>query len=171
MAAFRWAEVDAGTVVSDPAGWWRDPRLLPLLAEALADPFRGSGVTVVVGPESRGFLLGGLVARELGAGFVEAYKYATPGPGVLAEGPLAVRARLLSTADRVLAVDDWVETGTQLAAVAAIVARAGATFVGASVIMDARRDRSAVPPVRALLSASDLSDGVRPAAELPPQVP
>jgi adenine phosphoribosyltransferase len=136
-AAFRWVNGE----LSDPAGWWRDPELLAWIAAALAEPYRGSGITVIIGPESRGFLVGGLVARELCAGFVEAYKHADEKPeneAVLASGPLAVRRRLLAPEDRVLAVDDWLDTGRQLAAVEAIVGAAGATYVGAAVIASTR---------------------------------
>ncbi len=41
---------------------------------ALADHFRGRGVTKVIGPEARGFMVGVPVALELGAGFIPARK-------------------------------------------------------------------------------------------------
>jgi adenine phosphoribosyltransferase len=159
-ATFRWV----GGELSDPAGWWRDAELLAWIGTALAEPYRNAGVTVVVGPESRGFLVGGLVARELGAGFVEAYKgaykeaykeadkHGTPSQEVLSSGPLSIRRRLLSVEDRVLVVDDWLDTGRQLAAVESIVAAAGATCVGAAVIATARH----APSVHALIDVGAL---------------
>ena len=38
--------------------------------EALAEPFEDAGIDMIVGIESRGFILGGAVADRLGAGFV-----------------------------------------------------------------------------------------------------
>jgi adenine phosphoribosyltransferase len=149
--AFRWV----GDELSDPAGWWRDAELLAWIGTALADPYRTAGVTVVVGPESRGFLVGALVARELNVGFVEAYKH---GGGqiigdVVHAGPLAIRRRLLTPGDRVLAVDDWLDTGRQLAAVQSIVGIAGATYVGAAVIAAARPTSG----VHALIGVNELT--------------
>ena len=44
------------------------------MSKALADIYRGKGVTKVVGIESRGFIGGSILAYELGAGFVPARK-------------------------------------------------------------------------------------------------
>jgi len=47
----------------------------------LADPFRSMGVTKVVGPETRGMVLGTLVAAELSAGLVCARRAEHNHPG------------------------------------------------------------------------------------------
>jgi adenine phosphoribosyltransferase len=148
QSTFRWV----GGGLSDPAGWWRDAQLLAWIGAALAEPYRDAGVTVVVGPESRGFLVGALVARELGAGFVEAYKHGIASDDVLSSGSLSIRRRLLGIEDRVLVVDDWLDTGRQLAAVGSIVAAAGAVYVGAAVIATARPR----PGVHALIDVDAL---------------
>jgi adenine phosphoribosyltransferase len=49
---------------------FRDAEALRTVVAALAEPFRAEGITAVCGIESRGFLLGGAVAVELGVGFV-----------------------------------------------------------------------------------------------------
>src|SRR5688500_9013009 len=74
--AFRWVDPgpDSGHLVSDAAGWWRDPIVLGRLGPALAGLFPDGRPTVVVAPEVTGFLLGPLVAAALGVGFVGAYK-------------------------------------------------------------------------------------------------
>ena len=60
-----------------PGVLFRD--IMPLLADAhafaamlaaLAAPWREAGIEAVAGAESRGFILGAALARELGAGFV-----------------------------------------------------------------------------------------------------
>ncbi|HEY8535194.1 MAG TPA: purine phosphoribosyltransferase family protein, partial [Vicinamibacterales bacterium] len=58
---------DITTLLKDRAGF-RDA------VEALASPFADAGVDVVVGIESRGFILGGAVADRLQAGFVPVRK-------------------------------------------------------------------------------------------------
>ncbi len=51
-----------------------DPELLRAAVRALAAPFEEAGITKVVGIEARGFILGGLLAEHLGAGFVPVRK-------------------------------------------------------------------------------------------------
>jgi adenine phosphoribosyltransferase len=170
--AFRWTDPGPHSeiLVSDRSGWWRDPHILDQVGPALADLFAGTAPTVVVAPEVTGFLLGPLVARALGVGFVEAYRAGARRPiaeaMTWAEVPadhrgdaqqLGVRTRLLSPADRVLVVDDWATTGAQARGVYTAVASLGATPVGTAVIVN-----ECPPPIaaelriRGLLSAADL---------------
>lgn len=171
LSAFRWVDPgpEATHDVSDTSGWWRSAPLLAALGPALAGLFPDARPTLVVGPETSGFLLGPLVARELGAGFVEAYKDArghvadrmlsgitTPdhrGRAVT----LSLRARLLAGNDRVLLVDDWTDTGAQLAVLRSLVSAAGAGYVGAAVIVDGCPPAVAAElGVRSLLHSRDL---------------
>jgi len=172
-AAFRWTDPgpDSKVLVSDRSGWWRDPQILNEVGPALANLFAGTAPTVVVAPEVTGFLLGPLVARALGVGFVEAYRAGARRPiaerMTWADVPadhrgdaqrLGVRSRLIGPADRVLVVDDWAMTGAQVRGVYAVVAALGATPVGAAVIVD-----ECPPPlaaelrIRGLLTGTDLS--------------
>jgi adenine phosphoribosyltransferase len=59
----------------------------------------------------------------------------------------------------VLVVDDWFETGSQFRAARALLERAGATVVGASVVVDetAPALRPALGKFTALIGAADLS--------------
>ncbi|MFT5268814.1 MAG: adenine phosphoribosyltransferase, partial [Acidimicrobiales bacterium] len=109
----------------DVAGVLRDAELLPLVAKALADPFRDAGVTAVLSPEARGPILGALVAVELGAGLVLARKNDQnhPGADTPVESAPTWRGRSetflgrsfdLGTSDRVLIVDDWITTGNTM---------------------------------------------------------
>ena len=50
------------------------PALLRQAVEALAEPFLEKGITQVIGVEARGFILGGMLAARLGAGFVPVRK-------------------------------------------------------------------------------------------------
>ena len=58
---------DITTLLRDPDGF-RD------VIDALTAPFMDKGIDLVVGIESRGFILGGAVADRLGAGFVPVRK-------------------------------------------------------------------------------------------------
>jgi len=156
---------------ADPTGWWRDPQTLAGLGPALADLFADEAPTVVVGPQSRGSLLGALVALHLGAGFVELVK--DPGPAADSDAwiqvttppdyrdrhlRLGARRSLLRAGDRVLFVDDWVATGAQVEASFDLVGRSGATWLGAAVVVDAAEHASLRRTVRlrSLLHVRDL---------------
>jgi adenine phosphoribosyltransferase len=140
----RIAEVDGH------ADDWRiflDGDLFRRVIGALSSPFQSERITKVIGIEARGFLLGGAVALELGAGFVAVRKSGhLPGAkltqrtsradyrGLTHE--LRLQAGALGRRDRVLLVDDWIEMGSQSAAAKSLVDQARAAFVGTSVIVN-----------------------------------
>ena len=129
--------------------WWRDAHVLAHVGPALADLFRDQDPTVVVGIEAHGMLLGPLAAVSLDVGFALVRKSSQPND---AEDPLltrttppdyknrglrlSVRRSLLRRHDRVVLVDDWVDTGAQASAVQALVADAGATWLGVAAAID-----------------------------------
>lgn len=141
--------------------------ILDGLGPALADFFRADRPTVVVSPEVTGFLLGPLVARSLGVGFVEAYRAgarrAIAEPMIWAEVPadhrgeiqqLGVRRQLLAEDDRVLVVDDWSATGSQARGLRTLL---GARYLGTAVIVDECPPAvTAELTIRSLLTADDL---------------
>ncbi|NMO56750.1 phosphoribosyltransferase [Actinoplanes sp. TBRC 11911] len=173
-AGFRWTDPGGGSeyLVSNRSGWWRDPLILSGLGDGLADLFRAARPTVVVSPEVTGFLVGPLVARALGAGFVEAYRAGARRPIAeamsWAEVPedhrgdkqfLGVRQGLVTPHDRVLVVDDWAATGAQARALRGLF---GEAYVGTAVIVDetpGEVGRELI--IRGLLDGDDLtpSDG------------
>lgn len=171
---FRW--IDPGPesthLVSDTSGWWRDPEILARIGPELAEPFRAKRPTVVVAPEVTGFLLGPLVAVALGVGFVPAYKnvgdrriadrtvWAATGPDYRQRRlVLGFRERHVRAGDRVLLVDDWVDTGAQLLALHGLVIAQGAEPVGAAAIVaDCPLAVRQHLRLRALLTPDDLPD-------------
>ena len=172
-AEFRWTDpgLDSQVLVSDRSGWWRDPRILRELGPALAALFADAPPpTVVVAPEVTGFLVGPLVARALGAGFVEAYRAGARRPiaepmtwaDVSADHRgdaqrLGVRSRLLGPGDRVLVVDDWAATGAQARGLYALITKLGATPAGTAVIVDECPPAvTAELDIRSLLTGGDL---------------
>ncbi|MCL2422619.1 MAG: phosphoribosyltransferase [Micrococcales bacterium] len=137
---------------ADVTGWWHDPTTLAALGPALAGLFSVSP-TVVLGPQSRGMLLGALTAMHLGVGVVELRKEprqacdsdtwrrrTTPPDYRDRHLVLGFRQDLVSVTDRVLFVDDWIDTGGQAVAARALVADAGATWIGAAVVVDALKN-------------------------------
>ena len=115
------------------------------LLDALAAPWRGSAKPdVVVGIESRGFLLGAPLASALGCGFVPLRK-----PGKL-PGPVSRRAYALEYGEdaleiqqdafargaSALLVDDVLATGGTLAAGVGLLQELGADVIGAALVLE-----------------------------------
>jgi adenine phosphoribosyltransferase len=131
----------------DVAGVLRQPELLRLLGPLMAAPFVDMGITVVCAPEARGPILGALVAVALDAGLMVARKDGRNHPGADRRVESGVtwrgttetfiaRSWDLGTDDRVLIVDDWVTTGNSIRALRDLVEQAGATYAGASALVD-----------------------------------
>ena len=161
---FRWVGGHA-----DVWAVFRDARALAAVVAALAEPYRGEKVDAVCGVESRGFLLGAAVAVELGAGFLPVRKGTGMFPGEKAFGQTAPdyrglrhTLRLQRTAvgagDRVLLVDDWVQTGAQATTVRALIEESGGAWLGCSVLVDqlSPEARKELAPVHSVLTADRL---------------
>ena len=110
----------------------------------LASWSRPRDVDLVVAAEARGFILGGALARELGAGFVPARKpgklpYDTVSAEYLLEygvDALHVHADALSGGSRVLVHDDLLATGGTARALVDLVSRMGAEVVGCAFLIE-----------------------------------
>src|SRR5262245_36672327 len=63
-----------GILFYDVTTLLRDPEGFRLAVDTMAEPYRDRGIALVVGIESRGFILGSAVADRLGAGFVPVRK-------------------------------------------------------------------------------------------------
>jgi adenine phosphoribosyltransferase len=120
-----------------------DAGALRTLVERLAEPFVAHRVSHVAGIDALGFALAGAVAVRLAAGFIPIRKGSKAAWAARSvsfrdysggEQALELVTDVLSPADRVLIVDDWSETGTQLGAAAELCRSAGARVVGAAVL-------------------------------------
>jgi adenine phosphoribosyltransferase len=162
--AFAWVDGHA-----DVWRFFTDAELFRELAEALAEPFRDARVTKVTGIEARGFIIGAAVALELRAGFVAIRKRGGLFPGEKVErdavrdyrgktNSLQLQRSSLLASDRVVLVDDWFETGSQALAAKELIQACGASFVGATVIVDQLPDdvRARLGSFHALLRAREL---------------
>jgi adenine phosphoribosyltransferase len=123
-----------GIVFKDITTLLRDARLLRRTGDLLAVLAGDLRVDRVLAIESRGFILGGLLAERLGAGFVPARKPGKlPSRSVRAEyaleygtDALEVHADAFAPGDQVLIVDDVIATGGTARASAELVERLGA---------------------------------------------
>lgn len=142
-----------------------DPVLVQQAVEALAVPFEKAGVTKVVGIESRGFILGGMLAGRLSAGFVPVRKVGKlPHETVrqsyaLEYGNDAIEMHVdaVGPHDRVLIHDDVLATGGTAEATYRLLKKQTAEVVGASFLveLEALRGRTRLPealPFQAVLS-------------------
>jgi len=106
--------------------------------------YRNHKVAKVVGIESRGFIMGGPLAHQLGAGFVPVRK-----PGKLpadifevkynleyGSNSLAVHRDSIAMGERVLIVDDLLATGGTAAATVNLVRQLGGEIVGLAFLVE-----------------------------------
>jgi adenine phosphoribosyltransferase len=133
-----------GIVFRDITPLLLDPGALDACIGALADWGRPRGVDLVVAAEARGFILGGALARELGAGFVPARKPGKlPHDTVSAEyileygvDALEMHADALAHGARVLVHDDLLATGGTARALCDLVEGRGANVVGCAFVVE-----------------------------------
>ena len=122
----------------------RDPDGYQTAIDQLVAPFAGAGIEVVVGIESRGFILGAAVAERLKAGFVPIRK-----PGKLPSATvresysleygtdsLEIHTDALTKGQRTLIVDDVLATGGTAAAAVKLVTGLGASLEGLSFLIE-----------------------------------
>ena len=121
-----------------------DPALLDEAAIALAAPWESEGITHVIGVEARGFIMGPVLARYLGAGFVPVRKqgklprvtHAVDYGLEYGHGKLEVHSDAVGASDCVLIHDDVLATGGTAAATASLMAGLGASIAGFSFLLE-----------------------------------
>lgn len=107
------------------------PDCLRELSQRLYELYKDKGITKVVGLESRGFILGGIIAERLGAGFVPARKKGKlPGEKFTetyeleyGTDTMEMHTGSISSEDVVLIHDDLLATGGTMAAASRLVSR------------------------------------------------
>ena len=122
----------------------RDPVGLTEAIDVLTEPYRNQEIDLVLGIESRGFILGAAVADRLRAGFVPARK-----PGKLPSGTirqsydleygsdaLEIHRDAIEQGQRVLIVDDLLATGGTARAALDLVRQTGGEVVGMAFLVE-----------------------------------
>jgi adenine phosphoribosyltransferase len=124
----------SGILFRDITPLLQSPAGLSLAVEFLTQPYRSDKIDIVVGAESRGFIFGTAVARNLSAGFVPIRK-----PGKLpaekksltyeleyGQDTMEIHADAIQPGQRVLMVDDLLATGGTMRACCELVEQLGA---------------------------------------------
>lgn len=109
----------AGILFYDVTTLLRDAEGFKLAIDAMAEPYHGQGIALVVGIESRGFILGAAVADRIGAGFVPVRKvgklpHTTVRVSYALEygtDSLEMHSDAIDRGQKVLIVDDLLATG------------------------------------------------------------
>jgi adenine phosphoribosyltransferase len=133
-----------GIVFKDITPLLADPAALSLAVEFLTQPFRDKHVDLVVGAESRGFIFGTAVARNLSAGFVPIRKpgklpYKTKRVEYALEygtDAMEIHEDAISPGDSVLMIDDLLATGGTMAACCELVKSLGGNIVGVAFLIE-----------------------------------
>jgi adenine phosphoribosyltransferase len=134
----------AGILFYDVTTLLRDPEGFRLAIDSMASPFTGSGIDLVVGIESRGFILGSAVADRIGAGFVPVRKLGKlPSTTIRASyaleygtDSLEMHRDAIESGQRVLIVDDLLATGGTANATVQLVKQLGGVVVAVAVLIE-----------------------------------
>jgi len=148
----------AGILFYDITTLLQDPSGLRAAIDAIARPFDGQGIDLVVGIESRGFIFGAAVADRIGAGFSPVRK-----PGKLPSScvratydleygtdTLEMHADAVRRGQRVLIVDDLLATGGTARAAVDLVTGIGGDVRGLSFLIElvALKGRERLPGLK-----------------------
>jgi adenine phosphoribosyltransferase len=134
----------AGILFYDITTLLRDRDGFRAAVDMLATPYEGRGIDVIVGIESRGFILGAAVAQRINAGFIPIRK-----PGKLpskalketydleyGKDALEIHEDAVERGQRVLIVDDVLATGGTAAAATQLVRKLGGELHGLAFLIE-----------------------------------
>ncbi len=122
----------------------KDKDAFQFVSNAIIKEFKGKGITKVLGIESRGFILGGVIARDLNSGFVPVRKEGKLPAQKISEtysleygtDVVEIHADALDADDVVLIHDDLLATGGTAEAVLKMVQFAGIQQIYFSFLCD-----------------------------------
>ncbi len=128
---------DITTLLGDPAGF-------KAAIDALTAPYVGQGISLVIGIESRGFILGAAVADRLGVGFCPIRKPGKLPAATIKESfsleygtdAIEIHADAVAPGQRVLIVDDVLATGGTASAAVRLVKRLGGDLHGLAFLIE-----------------------------------
>jgi adenine phosphoribosyltransferase len=134
----------AGILFYDVTTLLRDPDGFRITIDSLSDPYKNRGISLVVGIESRGFILGGAVADRIGAGFIPVRKVGKlPSKTVkvsydleYGSDSLEMHHDAIEAGQRVLIVDDLLATGGTARATVDLVKQVGGKVEGVAFLIE-----------------------------------
>lgn len=134
----------AGILFYDVTTLLRDPEGFKLAIDSMSIPFTGKGIDLVVGIESRGFILGAAVADRIRAGFVPVRKTGKlPSTTIrvsydleYGSDALEMHSDAIEAGQRVLIVDDLLATGGTARATVDLVKQLGGRVEGVSFLIE-----------------------------------
>jgi adenine phosphoribosyltransferase len=121
-----------------------DPRAFRRAVDDLAGPYAGEAPDKVAGIEARGFILGGVVAHQLSAGFVPIRKkgklpHTTVRIAYSLEyglDEMEIHTDAIGQGERVILVDDLIATGGTAIAAVQLLRQVGADVIAACFVVD-----------------------------------
>jgi adenine phosphoribosyltransferase len=133
-----------GILFYDVTTLLRDPEGFQLAIDSMSVPHRDRGIDLVVGVESRGFILGAAVADRIRAGFVPVRKVGKlPSACVRASydleygsDSLEMHRDAIEPGQRVLIVDDLLATGGTARATVDLVKQLGGIVEGVALLIE-----------------------------------
>ena len=134
----------SGILFYDITTLLRDPLGFTAALDGLTIPYEGQGISLVVGIESRGFILGAAVADRLGAGFCPIRKPGKLPAKTIRESfnleygtdAIEIHEDAIEPGQRVLIVDDVLATGGTASAAARLVRRLGGELHGLAFLIE-----------------------------------
>jgi adenine phosphoribosyltransferase len=133
-----------GIMFKDITPLLNDPKLFDLAVKLLAAPYKGKGITKVIGMEARGFIFAAPVALELGAGFTPVRKkgklpYKTVSVTYdleYGQDTLQMHEDALGAGEKVLIVDDVLATGGTARGVCGLVEKLGGKVEAVAMLIE-----------------------------------
>jgi adenine phosphoribosyltransferase len=133
-----------GILFRDITTLLKEPKAFKYVLDQMATNYIQARVETVVGIESRGFIFGGALAHQLGAGFVPVRKLGKlPAKTIEVEyeleygrDALAMHEDAIDPGQRVLVVDDLLATGGTMAATLRLVEQCGGVVVGVAFLIE-----------------------------------
>ena len=133
-----------GILFYDVTTLLRDPTGFRLAIDALSQPYYGQGISLVVGIESRGFILGSAVADRIGAGFIPVRKVGKLPHTTIrvsysleyGSDSLEMHSDAIEKGQTVLIVDDLLATGGTARATVDLVRQLGGRVHGVAFLIE-----------------------------------
>ncbi|HIG94473.1 MAG: hypothetical protein QT05_C0005G0020 [archaeon GW2011_AR13] len=140
----------------DPTPIFEDKILFQKLINDLIKPFKNQKITKVVALDALGFILGGAIAYKLRIGLIPIRK----GGKLPQEGKLKrkisfvdytktkktfeINKGLIKKSDKILLVDEWIDTGAQMKAAIKLIEKEGGKIIGISTFYANRRNKTEI---------------------------